>query len=149
MYDELVKSLGPYSGLGNEAGMRMEDLTNRIPSLATNLTPVMPPPTAMNFTNRMAMSNLQASMMTNPAAMSNRMWMMTNPAAMSNRMWMRTNPAAMSNRMWMMTNPAAMSNRMLMMSNRMAMSNLQGQITNRPPITIPVTPTPAGTNATK
>ncbi len=64
MYDELVKAY-PYSGLGAEAGMRMEDLTNRVPALATNLVPLTPPPSAMTMmtnrfgTNRIAMSNLQ------------------------------------------------------------------------------------------
>lgn len=66
MYDELVKAY-PYSGLGAEAGMRMEDLTNRIPSLGTNLAPVTPPMNPMTMmtnrlgTNRFAITNLQRS----------------------------------------------------------------------------------------
>jgi predicted negative regulator of RcsB-dependent stress response len=42
MYDELLKSY-PSAGLGMEAGIKLEDLTNRIPALATNLAPVIPP----------------------------------------------------------------------------------------------------------
>ena len=54
LYDELLKSY-PYAGLGMEAGMKLEDLTNRIPALATNLTPVnppAPPPNLVAVTNR-------------------------------------------------------------------------------------------------
>ncbi len=70
MFDELVRAY-PYSGLGAEAGMRMEQLTNANPALATNIVPPAPPASAMTMltnrigTNRMSLTNLQNRMVTN------------------------------------------------------------------------------------
>ena len=67
IYDELVKA-NPYSGIGSEAGMRLEDLVKKHPELAkTNV-----PPPAMTGTNL-----LQAA--------TNRMFTLTNLAQATNR----------------------------------------------------------------
>jgi tetratricopeptide (TPR) repeat protein len=102
LYDELLKfyQFMPYSGIGAEAGMRLVDLTNRIPDLATNLAPPVPPTPAPTTVT---------SITNDPAAMSNFMWMRTNPVAVSNRMWQMTNPAAVSNRLLQMTNLGAVA----------------------------------------
>lgn len=78
MYDELLKAY-PYGGLGMEAGIRLEDLTNRYPALGTNLVPVMPPtmPPTIMMTNRpgtnrvITLSNLPPRMATNMTRITN------------------------------------------------------------------------------
>jgi tetratricopeptide (TPR) repeat protein len=79
LYDELFKSY-PAAGLGMEAAMKLEDLTNRIPALATNLAPVIPPaaPTPIVMTNRP--NTNRAITITNFIPMTNRVGATNLPA---------------------------------------------------------------------
>ena len=50
LYDELVKA-NQYSGIGSEAGLRMEDLLSQHPELKKTNAPIMTPPPMTRPTN--------------------------------------------------------------------------------------------------
>ena len=65
LYDELVKA-NQYSGIGSEAGLRMEDLLNQHPELKKTNAPIMMPPPATRPTNlAVRMTNRPQITMTN------------------------------------------------------------------------------------
>jgi len=67
LYDELVKA-NQYSGIGSEAGLRMEDLLNQHPELKKTNAPIMMPPPATRPTNlAVRMTNRPQITMTNLA----------------------------------------------------------------------------------
>jgi len=65
LYDELVKA-NQFSGIGSEAGLRMEDLLNQHPELKKTNAPIMTPPPMTRPTNLATrMTNRPQIMMTN------------------------------------------------------------------------------------
>ena len=65
LYDELVKA-NQYSGIGSEAGLRMEDLLSQHPELKKTNAPIMPAPTIIPGTNLATrMTNRPAITLTN------------------------------------------------------------------------------------
>jgi len=122
MYDELLRAY-PYGGLGMEAGIRLEDLTNRYPSLATNLVPVIPP-------------NMQTMLMTNRPT--NRLMTLTNlPPRMRTNLMNLTNASKAPRPTLMVTNPLV--------------PQTETKAPATPPASVPnpAPKAPAGTNATK
>ena len=82
LYTEVLQANpGQYSGIGNEAGMRREELEAKYPQLAKTNAPILPPAITM-------LTNLPAGM-TNRPAMTNRMMTLSNPPSATGT----TNPA--------------------------------------------------------
>jgi predicted negative regulator of RcsB-dependent stress response len=69
LYDEIMKANpAQYSGIGNEAGMNLEDLLKQHPELAKLREPAIPPqmqPQTMSITNRTVVSNTPLMLNTN------------------------------------------------------------------------------------